>query len=209
MPCAERHERELFLGKVSKPPPGYERTMTEKTKEFIQNIQQHFAAIDELTQVVIKGHLLLEEAFNSILAKSLYNPELLEGCNLRFSQKLQLVRAFCISPHGDGTWEMVAAINALRNGIAHSLDQQKRNEKFQRLKAAYLRELGDPATVEEDRRQPDHLLFLLALALCYGFIQRVEQDADLMNRFVGRMVAGRRDDLSRTPKATDDATANH
>ena len=181
----------------------------ERTKEeFVRQIQQHFAEIDELTQVVIKAHLLLEEAFNSILAKCLYDPELLESCNLRFNQKVQLVRAFCMSPHGDGIWEIITAMNALRNAIAHSLDQQKRDDKFQKLKTLYLRELDDPATAEQDSVLPDHLLFMMAYSFCHGFIVRIQHDADLMSRFMGRMVAGRRDHLSGATEAAGDGTAD-
>ncbi len=166
---------------------------------FIEIAQQFFTGIDNLTEFVIKGHLLLEEKFNSILRNCVYFPEFLASTSLRFQQKMQLVRAFCISPNGDGIWELISAINALRNGIAHSLDPDKRTEQFRRLKDVYLRELEDPALREVDIQQPDDRLFLLAFSLSIGFVQRIEQDSAMMNRFIGAMVAGRREQLRRSP----------
>src|SRR5436309_2821356 len=103
--------------------------MTPRTEDFIAEITKHFREVDELTQVVLKGHLLLEERFNSILLNSVYNPEGLDRWKLSFNQKLHLAKAFCISPHREGTFELLTAINSLRNGIAHSLDEKKLKEK--------------------------------------------------------------------------------
>jgi hypothetical protein len=77
-----------------------------------------------------------------------------------------------------------AAINSLRNAIAHSLDAGKRQTKFDVVKTIYMRELDDPERRGEDQNEPDHLLFLKAYALCEGYLKQVEEDA----RFVGRGV---------------------
>jgi hypothetical protein len=174
-----------------------EYPFAEERDAFIAKMKEHFAEIDEITQVVLKGHLMLEELFNSILQKCLFNPEVLDACNLRFVQKMYLVRGFCISPHGEGIWELVAAINALRNGIAHSLDREQRQKKFDRMKAIYLRELEHPWLADDDRDQPDHVVFLFAVGLCHGFIGRIESDAEMMGHIQGEMVNRMRKHLVR------------
>lgn len=156
----------------------------EELHEFYAKAAEQFQEVDPLIQVVLRGHLLLEERINAMLKHSLYNPELFEKMNLNFHHKLQFVRAFSVSLHGEGMWELIAAVNTLRNAIARSLDGEKRQAKFNAVKALYLRELTDPELRGADENEPDHLLFLKAYALCEGYLRRVEEGA----RFVGRGV---------------------
>jgi hypothetical protein len=63
---------------------------------------------------------------------------------LNFHHKMLLAQSFAVSKRGAGIRELIAAINALRNGIAHSLDEEQRLKQFQRVRVLYLRELEDP-----------------------------------------------------------------
>jgi hypothetical protein len=162
-----------------------ENLMTEEELQgFYAKAAEHFQEVDPLIQVVLRGHLLLEERINATLKHSLYNPELFEKMTLNFHHKLQFARAFSVSLRREGMWELIAAVNTLRNAIAHPLDGEKRQTKFDAVKALYLRELTDSELRGEDENEPDHLLFLKAYALCEGYLRRVEEDA----RFVGRGV---------------------
>ncbi|MEO8097222.1 MAG: hypothetical protein ABI811_05930 [Acidobacteriota bacterium] len=171
--------------------------MSQRTEAFIATVTQHFADIDELAQVVIKGHLLIEEQFNTILQHSVLHADQVTEANLRFYQKLQLVKAFCVSPYGDGMFDLMALMNALRNGIAHSLDQNKRAEQFKRMKIAYLRELEKEGLAKEDEVLLDHLLFMMAVGLCTGFLGRMEDEARATNNVNQRLLAARRKELTR------------
>ena len=163
--------------------------MTEaELQEFIAKATEHFQELDPLIQVVLRGHLLLEERLNATLTHSLYNPEVFEKMNLTFHHKLLFARAFSVSLRGEGMWELIAAINTLRNAIAHSLDAGKRQAKFDAVKMLYLRELDDPELRGEDQDEPDHLLFLKAYALCEGYLRRVEEDAHFVGRGVRAMI---------------------
>jgi hypothetical protein len=74
---------------------------------------------------VLKGHLLLEESVNRMLAALLHQPEAIEGANLRFHQKLCLIQALApVGPHGT-VFRMIKAaekLNTMRNRLAHHLD---------------------------------------------------------------------------------------
>ncbi len=109
------------------------------TQKFIEKVTQHFSDVDPLTQVVLRGHLLLEERLNATLRHSLYNPELLDKMKLNFHHKMLFAQSFAVSKRGAGIWELIAAINTLRNGIAHSLDEEQRRKQFQRVRELYLR----------------------------------------------------------------------
>jgi hypothetical protein len=173
-----------------------ENTVTEEElQEFCAKATEHFQEVDPLTQVVLRGHLLLEERLNAIVKNSLYNPAFAEKLN--FHHKLLFARAFTVSQRGDVMWDLLAAINVLRNSIAHSLDAEQRRKKFQTVKALYLRELEDPELKKEDQDEPDHLLFLKAYALCEGYIRRAQQDAEMVGGMIRRMIGAMRNEFYR------------
>lgn len=86
------------------------RLTEEELQEFYAKATEHFQAVDTLIQVVLRGHLLLEDRLNATLKHSLYNPELFEKMNLNFHHKLLFARSFSISLRAEGVWDLIAAI---------------------------------------------------------------------------------------------------
>jgi len=160
----------------------------EENESFAAEITKHFAAVDPLTQVVLRGHLLLEERLNAILQSSLYNPEMFEKLRLTFHHKEILARSFTVSKRAPGVWELISSINRLRNSIAHSLDAAHRKQNYESMRALYLRELKDPELRKEDENLPEHILFLNAYSFCDGYLRGVEQDAQMVGGGVRRMI---------------------
>src|SRR5260221_14261232 len=89
-----------------------------------RRFRDHLERFDELAHMVLKGHLLIEEAVNDYLRAFFINSEFVEQSNLRFIQKVNITRATDEHTNED-TWELVVAINALRNELAHSLESPK------------------------------------------------------------------------------------
>jgi hypothetical protein len=68
--------------------------MNTNGNDFDDRFRRHFPRrSNDFTLVVLKGHLLLEESVNRLLAALLSEPEAIEGANLRFYQKLCLIQA--------------------------------------------------------------------------------------------------------------------
>jgi hypothetical protein len=75
------------------------------------------------TLLVLKGHLLIEEALYRMVCTKLLQPQFLNKANLRFSQLLHIARA--LYPDDEvpaAVWETVEALNTLRNRLAHHLE---------------------------------------------------------------------------------------
>ena len=130
--------------------------------------------IDELALVVLKGHLVLEEQLERILGKFVFHPEYLEGANLRFAQKVALARSVSLDEHANSMWELLLAVNALRNELAHALDSEKRQRKFDRVKSLFMTE-SDAAAAEVGGCS-DHELVASAVALILGFLGSFEEE---------------------------------
>ena len=104
------------------------------SNNFDGRFRRHFPRrSNDFTLVVLKGHLLLEESVNHLLAVLLRKPEAIESANLRFRQKLCLIRSLAPEgakgledPEGPGSifriLDAVEKLNTMRNRLAHHLD---------------------------------------------------------------------------------------
>lgn len=74
----------------------------------------------DLTLLVLKGHLLLEEQFNYFLDGAARDPGLFADARLTYMQKLQVVRA--LSGMRGEAFRFAKELNVIRNTLAHHAD---------------------------------------------------------------------------------------
>jgi hypothetical protein len=148
--------------------------MSEVHDRNLKRLTDQMRHIDELALVVLKGHLVLEEQLERILSKFLFHPEYLEKANLRFAQKVALARSISLDEQANSIWELLLAVNALRNELAHALHPEKRQRKFDRVKSLYIAERD--ASASEVGGCPDHELAVYAVALILGFLGSFEEE---------------------------------
>ncbi len=73
----------------------------------------------DLTLIILKGHLLVEEELNDFLVHCSFQPTALEDARLTFLQKLRVVRAFYPLRQTAKEWALAEDLNKLRNKISH------------------------------------------------------------------------------------------
>jgi hypothetical protein len=83
---------------------------------------------DDLTLIVLKGHLLVEEALNDVAGSVLPHPEHLSSARLGFFALACVVRAAVAEKSTNEAWNLIAMLNTLRNNLAHGLESPKRPE---------------------------------------------------------------------------------
>jgi hypothetical protein len=98
-----------------------------RSRDFESRFRRHFPrSSNDIAVVVLKGHLLLEESVNRLLAGLLRKPEAIEGANLRFHHKLCLIQALLapMPTHSilSDLMEAAEKLNTLRNRLALHLD---------------------------------------------------------------------------------------
>src|ERR1700690_952741 len=91
--------------------------MTEKPEK---KFSRHISKLQDLSLIILRGHLLIEEQLELFLTLAARAPDELKEARLTYAQKLQLVRAF--SGIKDEIFEFAAAINKVRNYLAHRLE---------------------------------------------------------------------------------------
>src|SRR5207249_4373529 len=90
-------------------------------KRFTEELQY----VDEVSQTVLKGQLLIEEALTRIIAKFVFHSELIPALRLGFAQKMDLARSMSLDGSKNRMWDLIGGINELRNQLSHSLDTEK------------------------------------------------------------------------------------
>ena len=81
---------------------------------------------DDLTSVILKGHLIAEELLTAGIKASCSQPSHLDRARLRFGQLIAIFRSLERLPSAPaGFWECFLRLNRLRNELAHNLDQSR------------------------------------------------------------------------------------
>lgn len=145
--------------------------MQEHIAGLLDNFGDQMDNVDEVAHVVLKGHLLIEEWLTHAINQHLFHPEhLIEEGRLSFIQKLTLARSLDLRRNNLGMWDLIAAVNSLRNDLAHSLNSPKRVKKMEALKRLYFRETSAHQNVEQTQQWTDARLLRSICAVCLGFL---------------------------------------
>lgn len=94
---------------------------------------KHMPKTDDLTLIVLKGHLLIEETLLQLADAVLPHPEYLDDANLSFHKLACVVRASVPQRSTDVTWQLILSVNALRNDLAHNLESSQSPESLNKL----------------------------------------------------------------------------
>lgn len=115
--------------------------MTQIDLSKIQRIAQHLPSGDDVTLITLKGHLLVEEQLDELIAAHCKNPDALEG-DIGFAVKLKFARALTGAEELSIVWSACQRLNSLRNALAHKLEHPQAQKRL----ASFLAALDDPST---------------------------------------------------------------
>lgn len=159
-----------------------------RMKQFMSDLQEHLGQVDELTLVVLKGHLLIEESINRVISRFVFHPEMLESARLSFAHRVSIARAISLDEHDNSMWDMILAINALRNNLAHNLHSPKRAQQIQRVLLLLKHETRDAETTSfHSIAEPEHLQLLDAIAFCTGFLSSFEAEVERFRDWIDNL----------------------
>jgi hypothetical protein len=139
--------------------------------KMLEAFRESLGEIDEIAQVTLKSHILIEAQLVDILVVLVDEPEYLEKANLRFYQKANLLRATIFHEDGDEGWPLVLAFNKLRNTIAHA--NEERTVQIEVLRGMLL-PIVTEETKEQVRKGSELEITTLAAAMASGFLVDVE-----------------------------------
>jgi hypothetical protein len=153
-------------------------------KQIEDKFKKHLQYVDETVQIVLKGHLLIEEVLDSILKTFVFHSQFVDAASLRFAQKVNLARALSLDEHENDLWNLAISLNTLRNELAHSLHDDKRARKIATLRETYYRLVGDSPAELRDPNLPDQMVIYWSVALVLGFLDAFQSEATRFRAWV-------------------------
>jgi hypothetical protein len=152
-------------------------------EKYQSEFEKHLGAVDQLGQVILKGHLIIESAVDNIINLILFHPEHIQDAQLSFKSKVQLARGLALRKNKISIWNLVLSVNAVRNEVAHNLLGETPSRKLDQLRRLYLAEL--PAELREKQKAaPDHVIAMSACMMCTGFLGTLEHDTKRLREYI-------------------------
>jgi len=127
----------------------------------------------DVTLIVLKGHLLIEEQLVSLLKCSLkYSAALDErhAPRFTFAHRLALVKSMNRSQENQGLWTSIAKLNTLRNDLAHKIASPKLNERINEFLQS-----ADSLSGLSSKNKNIELRLRHALIFLCGALQRIQK----------------------------------
>jgi len=152
--------------------------ISESEKEqFLKIFGDHFNTVDEQAQILLKGHLLIEEKLYDIISNFVFHPDALEKAKLGFYQKLHLARSLSLDESNSSMWELVLAINSLRNKIAHKLATEEREKPLELVKMLFTKEMAEDELKNVWDTQGAVVGLSYSISLVLGFLLSFEKES--------------------------------
>lgn len=103
-------------------------------KPAVFRYDKHMPKTDDLSLIVLKGHLLVEEALYALADSALPHPQHLKKINnLPFATLAHVIRAAVPQNSEDVCWQLIFKLNSLRNDFAHELEPPDLQTDLQKL----------------------------------------------------------------------------
>jgi hypothetical protein len=102
-----------------------EALVDERLSHWQEFSQKHFPKSDDLSLIVSKAHLILEQYLTTLIAHYCPRPQYISEVRLGFAQKICLVQALVLVPIKDEIWITLKLLNTIRNDLAHNLEPPK------------------------------------------------------------------------------------
>lgn len=90
--------------------------------EAIRRFVRHLPRTEDMTLVILKGHLLIEALLREVIARKFAKPESLKEAKLGFSQCVFIAEAIYAKETPSWLWVALHKLNTIRNHLAHNLE---------------------------------------------------------------------------------------
>lgn len=108
-------------------------TPPQDQRRHVFRYDEHMPRGDDVSLIVLKGHLLIEEMLLELAMLAVPNPKHLEQASLGFHKLAHVVRALVAEKSDDKYWELILGINALRNQLAHKLQPHDLDQRIAKV----------------------------------------------------------------------------
>lgn len=160
------------------------KELEEGLGDFIKQLSE----IDEYAQIILKGHIVIEQKLNEIIRYIFFHPDYVLNARLRFEQKLEMVRAYSVNAHDHLDWSFLRKFNELRNIIAHEPPGERRTQKMAAIHTLFL-DLTIPDQRLKYKNSTQETFALSVCMRCAGFLEYIGDDLGQLYCDIRNMMA--------------------
>lgn len=146
--------------------------------DILSKFNRYIRKDDDLTVIVLKGHLIVEEELEQIINKFLPNAEAVNRAKFSFFSKASLAQAICWKRPNDEIWPLIFAINSLRNDLAHNLESDKRVIKVEKVLQQHAEMSVNDPDYHDFIQLSNEKQLILAFMHVLGFLQNFKKDVE-------------------------------
>jgi hypothetical protein len=146
--------------------------MDRDSKEFkdkVREVVEIGKRLDELRVAVLKAHAVVEGILDSFIEVSVFHPQHLDLQYTNFHTKASVAQSLCLDEDKNPLWDVLWALNQLRNKVAHNAETGVIDEKMKILRTAYMKTVSGQRA-EEAKKFLDTKLLEEASYDCGGFL---------------------------------------
>lgn len=99
----------------------------------IERADEHLDKVSDVVTLILKGHLLVEEALFAAVQTKFPHPQYFLDANLRFAQLLSIAKGLFFTEECAPVWDAIQALNSVRNRLAHTLEPSVGTEELKKI----------------------------------------------------------------------------
>ena len=128
----------------------------------LARVSRHLESIEDVTLLLLRSHLLVEQQINSALHKIFPGFASLDAGRLTYHQRIQVIRALDGARKAEDALRFAERLNLVRNRLANQLEPIGIEDAI----ADFVTEMATSATMKCDEALP----LCLRMAMCIGYI---------------------------------------
>src|ERR671910_3339861 len=130
----------------------------------LARVLRYLEPIDDVTLLLLRSQLLVEQQINAALQKILPGAVALDVGRLTFHQRIQVVRALDMSRQAENALRFAERLNSIHNRLAHQLEPVGIDEAA----AGFVNDMATAVAMKFEDAMPLNI----RMALCVGYICR-------------------------------------
>ena len=145
--------------------------MNRDIKQYFKKLKENLPLVKDPTVVILRGHLLVEELFDEIIAIALKDVSAIKDARLTFFQKLCIARGILGHEKNIFIWKSFKELNKLRNDISHKLPDATLSKKLDVvLKAFFENDFPEISNNIYSKSKALRRGIIFQCSILYGFI---------------------------------------
>ena len=128
----------------------------------LARILRYLQPLDDITLLLLRSQLLVEQQINAALQKILPGAVSLDIGRLTFHQRIQVMRALDVSRKAEDALRFAERLNSIHNRLAHQLEPTGIDDAT----AAFVNDVATAISLKFE----DALPLNIRMALCIGYI---------------------------------------